>query len=229
MNFNTFSHINTWIFDLDNTLYSPEVRLFDQIEEKMRIFVANFLSVSLEDADLLRAQYWHSHGTTLAGMMEMHAMPPDVFLSDVHDIDFSVLTHSRPLAELIAALPGRKIVYTNGSEPYARRVLAARGLEQEFESVYGIEHASYRPKPRAEAFHEVFARANVTPHSAVMFEDDPRNLEVPAGLGMRTVLISPDLIFPDYIDMAHSDLETLLSHLVAACFSDQVAGLDDIK
>lgn len=125
MNFNTFSHINTWIFDLDNTLYSPEVRLFDQIEEKMRIFVANFLSVSLEDADLLRAQYWHSHGTTLAGMMEMHAMPPDVFLSDVHDIDFSVLTHSRPLAELIAALPGRKIVYTNGTEPYARRVLAA--------------------------------------------------------------------------------------------------------
>ena len=228
MNFDTFRHIDTWIFDLDNTLYPPEVRLFDQIEEKIRVFVANFLSVSLEDADLLRAQYWRSHGTTLAGMMEMHAMPPHEFLRDVHDIDFSVLTHSRPLAQLIATLPGRKIVYTNGTEPYARRVLEARGLEKEFESVYGIEHASYQPKPRAAAFHKIFTRANVTPHSAAMFEDDPRNLEVPAGLGMRTIFISPDLIFPDYIDMAHSDLETLLLQLVAACFSDRIFGLHKI-
>ncbi len=228
MKFDEFRHIDTWIFDLDNTLYPPEVRLFDQIEEKMRGFIANFLSVSLEDADLLRAQYWRSHGSTLAGMMEMHAMPPDVFLSDVHDIDFSVLTHSRPLAELIAALPGRKIVYTNGTEPYARRVLAARGLEQEFESVYGIEHASYQPKPRAEAFHEVFARAKVIPDTAAMFEDDPRNLEVPAHLGLKTIFISPDLIFPDYVDMAHSDLETFLSHLVEACFSDRFTGLDNL-
>ncbi len=112
MNFNTFSHINTWIFDLDNTLYSPEVRLFDQIEEKMRIFVANFLSVNLEEANLLRAQYWHSHGTTLAGMMEMHTMPPDVFLNDVHDIDFSVVPPSPSIAKLLAALPGRKMVHT---------------------------------------------------------------------------------------------------------------------
>ena len=227
MDFNLFRHIDTWIFDLDNTLYPPEVRLFDQIEEKMRRFVSDFLGVSLEEADRLRAQYWRSHGTTLAGMMEMHAMTPHDFLRDVHEIDFSVLPNSRRLAQLIAALPGRKIVYTNGTEPYARRVLEATGLEQEFESVYGIEHANYQPKPRAEAFHKVFARANVTPYSAAMFEDDPRNLEVPARLGMKTVFISPDLIFPDYVDVAHSDLEAFLSHLVEACFSDRFTGLDN--
>jgi putative hydrolase of the HAD superfamily len=204
------------------------VRLFDQIEEKMRVFVANFPSVSLEDADLLRAQYWRSHGTTVAGMMEMHAIPPHEFLRDVHDIDFSVLTHSRPLAQLITTLPGRKIVYTNGTKPYAWRVLEARGLEQEFESVYGIEYASYQPKPRAAAFHKIFTRTNVTPYSAAMFEDDPHNLEVPAGLGMRTIFISPDLIFLDYINMAHSDLETLLLQLVAACFSDRIFGLCEV-
>ena len=226
MKFDEFRHIDTWVFDLDNTLYPPEVRLFDQIEQKMRCFVADFLNVSLAEADMLRAKYWLSHGTTLAGMMENHAMPPDEFLRNVHEIDFSVLPLGQNLAKLISALPGRKIVYTNGTEPYARNVLMARGLEQEFEAVYGIEHASYQPKPRAEAFHEVFARAKVTPDTAAMFEDDPRNLEVPAHLGLKTIFISPDLIFPDYVDIAHSDLETFLSHLVAACFSNQFDSLD---
>ena len=219
MDFDQFSHIDTWIFDLDNTLYPPKVRLFDQIEEKMRLFVSDFLDVSLEEADVFRAQYWRSHGTTLAGMMDQHAMPPEAFLHFVHDIDFSPLPHSAELSSLISALPGRKIVYTNGTEPYARQVLQARGLEQNFEAVYGIEHASYRPKPHAEAFAEIFARAAVTPHSAAMFEDDSRNLQVPAGLGMRTVYISPDRVAPDYVDAAHQDLEAFLSQLVAACFS----------
>ena len=221
MKFSEFHHIDTWVFDLDNTLYSPEVRLFDQIEQKMRCFVADFLNVSLAEADMLRAKYWLSHGTTLAGMMENHAMPPDEFLRNVHEIDFSVLPSAQNLAQLISALPGRKIVYTNGTEPYARSVLTACGLEQEFEAVYGIEHASYQPKPRAEAFHEVFARAKVIPDMTAIFEDDLHNLEVPAHLGLKTIFISPDLIFPDYVDMAHSDLETFLSHLVAACFSDR--------
>ena len=227
MKFNEFNHIDTWIFDLDNTLYPPEVRLFDQIEQKMRCFVADFLNVSLAEADILRAQYWISHGTTLAGMMENHAMPPDEFLSNVHEIDFSILPQSQNLAQLISALPGRKIVYTNGTEPYARRVLRARGLEQEFESVYGIEHASYQPKPRAEAFHQVFARAKLTPDTAAMFEDDPRNLVVPAHLGLKTILISQELISADYVDIVHSDLETFLTHLVAACFSDRFVNLDN--
>ena len=227
MKFDEFRHVDTWIFDLDNTLYPPEVRLFDQIEQKMRYFVADFLNISLAEADMLREQYWIRYGTTLAGMMEKHAMPPDEFLRNVHEIDFSILPRSQNLARLISALPGRKIVYTNGTEPYARCVLTARGLEQEFEAVYGIEHASYQPKPRAQAFHEVFARAKVTPDTAAIFDDDLRNLEVPAHLGLKTIFISPDLIFPDYVDMAHSDLETFLSHLVAACFSDRFASLDN--
>ncbi|MDG0985561.1 MAG: hypothetical protein P8N80_08840, partial [Planktomarina sp.] len=89
----------------------------------------------------------------------------------------------------------------------------------------GIEHASYRPKPHAEAFAEVFARAAVTPQSAAMFEDDSRNLQVPAGLEMRTVYISPDSASPDYVDATHQDLEAFLSQLVAACFSKPSGGL----
>tara|TARA_B100000787_G_scaffold103688_1_gene76797 strand:+ start:399 stop:1088 length:690 start_codon:yes stop_codon:yes gene_type:complete len=227
MKFDEFRHIDTWVFDLDNTLYPPEVRLFDQIEQKMQFFIADFLNVSLAKADMLRAKYWISHGTTLAGMMENHVMPPDEFLRNVHEINFSVLPSAQNLAQLILALPGRKIVYTNGTEPYARNVLAARGLEQEFEAAYGIEHASYQPKSRAEAFHEVFVRAKVPPDTATIFEDDLRNLKVPAHLGLKTIFISAELIFPDYVDMAHSNLETFLSQLVTACFSDRFGSLDN--
>ncbi|MDA9186066.1 pyrimidine 5'-nucleotidase [Planktomarina sp.] len=218
MNFEKFRNIKTWVFDLDNTLYPPEVCLFDQIEEKMRIFVANFLDVSLTEADTLRAMYWQSHGTTLAGMMDIHSMPPDSFLKVVHDIDFSVVPPSPSIAKLLAALPGRKIVYTNGTEPYARKVLQARELENEFEAVFGIEHADYHPKPLATAFKKVFNLANVTPNNSAMFEDDHRNLEVPAQLGMKTVFVSSEQKIPNYVDVVHPSLEFLLSQIVTTCF-----------
>ena len=123
---------------------------------------------------------------------------------------------------MLAALPGRKIVYTNGTEPYARKVLQARQLESEFEGVYGIEHANYRPKPLAEAFKQVFDQANVTPKNSAMFEDDHRNLKVPAQLGMKTVFVSPDLQIPNYVDIAHPSLEVLLSQIVTTCFPERL-------
>jgi putative hydrolase of the HAD superfamily len=130
------------------------------------------------------------------------------------------------LAKLIKSLPGRKIVYTNGTEPYAREVLRARGLEQEFEDVYGIEHANYRPKPEARAFQQVFARSKITPITSAMFEDEPRNLKVPADLGMKTIFISPDAKVPGYIDFHYIDLEACLERLVAQCFADRLNDLE---
>ena len=222
MNFEKFCHIRTWVFDLDNTLYPPEVCLFDQIEEKMRTFVANFLDVSLAEADTIRAMYWQSHGTTLAGMMDIHSMSPESFLSFVHDIDFSVVPPSPSIGKFLSKLPGRKIVYTNGTEPYARKVLQARELENEFEAVFGIEHANYHPKPLAKAFKKVFNLADVVPNHAAMFEDDHRNLEIPAQLGMKTVFVSSEQKIPKYVDIAHPDLEFLLSQIVTTCFPEHL-------
>jgi putative hydrolase of the HAD superfamily len=226
MEFRLLKTVDTWVFDLDNTLYPPAMRIFDQIEERMRYFVSDYLGVDLHQADILRAEYWRIHGTTLAGMMDMHGMPPEAFLHYVHDIDFSVLSESPRLAKLIKSLPGRKIVYTNGTEPYAREVLRARGLEQEFEGVYGIEHANYRPKPEAGAFHQVFAQSKITPTTSAMFEDEPRNLKVPADLGMKTIFISPDTEVPNYIDFHYTDLEACLERLVAESFSDKLNELE---
>jgi putative hydrolase of the HAD superfamily len=186
-----FSHVTAWVFDLDNTLYSPQTRLFDQIDRRINAYVMVALGVDRAEADRLRHLYWRQYGTTLAGLMAEHGVAPDPYLVDVHDIDFSVLAPDPGLRARIAALPGRRIVYTNGSAPYAERVLAARGLSGLFDSVYGVEHAGYRPKPEPAAFDAIFARDGLSPATAAMFEDDARNLAAPHALGMRTVHVAP--------------------------------------
>jgi putative hydrolase of the HAD superfamily len=208
-----FSHITTWVFDLDNTLYPPEMRLFDQIEVKMTNWVMEALKVDRARADHLRAYYWQTYGTTLAGLMREHDVDPGPYLTDVHDIDFSVLSPDPGLARAIAALPGRKIIYTNACAPYAERVLAARGLSGLFAAIYGVEHASFHPKPDAQAFATVFAQDGLNPKAAAMFEDDSRNLVVPHALGMRTIHVAPDPAPADHIHHHTHDLAAFLAAL----------------
>ena len=186
-----FRHIRTWVFDLDNTLYPPSVRLFDQIDARMTDFVMRLTGLERTPADNLRRQYWLDYGTTLAGLMRHHNVDPVPYMEEVHTIDFSVLSPDPGLRAAIEALPGRRIVYTNGSAPYARQVLAARGLSGLFDAIYGVEHADYHPKPQPQAFATVFAADGLEPREAAMFEDDPRNLRVPHDLGMRTVHVAP--------------------------------------
>ena len=208
-----FRHIRTWVFDLDNTLYPPRMRLFDQIEKRMTAYVARSLGVTEGEADHLRDTYWRLYGTTLAGLMAEHALDPTPYLADVHDIDFSVLSPDPALAKRIAALPGRRIVYTNADAPYARRVLVARGLEGLFDAVYGVEHAGYRPKPERQAFETVFALDGLDPTAAVMFEDDARNLAAPHAMGMRTVHIAPEAEPAPHIQHHDADLSDFLGRL----------------
>lgn len=185
-----FDHVNCWVFDLDNTLYPPSARLFDQIEERMTAWVMEALNVEHEEANRLRVKYWRDHGTTLAGLMDIHDIDPGPYLTHVHDIDFSGLSTDPALKTAIAALPGRRIVYTNGSAPYAQQVIAARGLSGVFDAVYGVEHAGFRPKPERRAFEAVFEKDGVAPARAVMFEDDARNLQAPHEMGMVTVHVA---------------------------------------
>lgn len=194
-----FSHVRVWIFDLDNTLYPPEAQLFAQIETRMTQWMMRALGVPQDAANRLRAEYWRLHGTTLAGLMAEHAVDPAAYLADVHDIDFSVLDPAPDLAQAIAALPGRRIIHTNGDARYARKVLAGRGLhgEELFDAVYGIEETGFHPKPAREAFDRVLAQARIDPREAAFFEDDPRNLLVPHQLGMRTVLVGQGRHGPD--------------------------------
>ncbi|MGB8622607.1 MAG: pyrimidine 5'-nucleotidase [Paracoccaceae bacterium] len=208
-----FTHVTGWVFDLDNTLYPPEARLFDQIEARMTAYVMEALRVERAEANRLRRSYFAQYGTTLAGLMEVHGIDPAPYLVAVHEIDLSGLSPDRELRARIAALPGRRIVYTNGSAPYAERVLEARGLSDAFDAVYGVEDAGFRPKPEREAFEAVFAADGLTPRNAAMFEDDPRNLAAPHAMGMRTVHVAPQAQCADHIHHHTDDLSAFLADL----------------
>lgn len=209
-----FAHVQTWIFDLDNTLYPPEDCLFDQIEVRMTDFVMRTLSVDRAEADRLRKLYWQEHGTTLAGLMREHDIDPDPYLWDVHDISFDVLSPDADLAAAITALGGRRIVYTNGSAPYATRVLEARGLSGRFDAIYGVEHADYHPKPDRLAFEKILTRDGIDATTAAMFEDDARNLAAPHEMGMRTVHVAPEPLPAEHIHHHTDDLTDFLRRLV---------------
>lgn len=185
-----FRGAHAWVFDLDNTLYPPSARLFEQIVDKMNAYVMRAVGVDEEEAHRLRETYWRKYGTTLAGLMHENGIDADEFLDDVHDIDLSILTRDEALIAAIAALPGRKIVYTNGSRGHADRVLAARGLLGLFDARYGVEDAGFAPKPQRAAFERVFGLDRLDPKGAVMVEDDLRNLTAPRQMGMRTLWVT---------------------------------------
>ncbi|WP_171207704.1 MULTISPECIES: pyrimidine 5'-nucleotidase [unclassified Ruegeria] len=208
-----FSHVTQWVFDLDNTLYPPHMRLFDQIEVLMTDYVVQAIGVDRPEADRLRSHYWREYGTTLAGLMAEHDLDPDPYLHAVHQVDMSHMEPDTTLAGHIRALPGRRIVYTNGSAPYAERVLAARGLDGLFDAIYGVEHAGYRPKPEKAAFEAIFAQDGIEAQKAAMFEDDPRNLAAPHQMGMRTVHVAPDPHEADHIHHHTDDLTAFLGRL----------------
>jgi putative hydrolase of the HAD superfamily len=210
----SFSHVTTWVFDLDNTLYPPQARLFDQIEVRMTQFVMDALGVDRDRANLLRKQYWHTYGTTLAGLMREHDVDPGPYLTEVHDISLDHLDPDADLRDRIADLPGRRIVYTNGCGPYAERVLAARGLAGLFDAIYGVEHAGFLPKPERQAFETIFSSDGTDPASAAMFEDDQRNLAVPHEMGMRTVHVAPEPHVADHIHHHTDDLTAFLKRVI---------------
>ncbi len=180
---------------------------------KMTAFVMRVAGVDRKRADFLREEYWRVHGSTLAGLMQEHAMDPHEFLTDVHDIDIGHLTPDPALANALGRLPGRKIVYTNGTAPYAKRVITARGLSGQFDAVYGVEHADFKPKPQAAAFAKVFDHDGITPTKSAMFEDEARNLAVPHTLGMRTVHVHDTPATGAHIHHHTNDLTGFLSQL----------------
>lgn len=210
----TFQHVTTWVFDLDNTLYPPEMGLFDQIEARMVAWVMRQLDLTRVEADRLRCDYWRRYGTTLAGLIEEHGIDPHDYLAMVHDIDFSSILPDAALAETLAALPGRRIVFTNADTVYAARVLEQRGLTGVFNAVYGVDSTGFLPKPRRAAFERLIALDGLDATRAAMFEDDARNLAVPFDLGMRTVHVSTHPVTARHVEHHTVDLGAFLAGLM---------------
>jgi len=187
-----FDAIDTWIFDLDNTLYPPHADLFAQVDRRMGDYVARLLDMERDAAHRLQKDYYRRYGTTLRGLMVEHGINPDGFLEFVHDIDHSRVSPDPRLAKAIGGLPGRRFIMTNGTCDHAARVTERLGLDGHFEDVFDIVAADLVPKPAQETYARFWDKHGIEPRRAAMFEDLSRNLEVPAAFGMRTVLVVPE-------------------------------------
>jgi len=187
-----FHHVDTWIFDLDNTLYPASCRLFDQIDVRMGEFISDLFKVDRVEARRIQKDFFYKYGTTLRGLMSEHQMAPETFLDYVHDIDHSPVPANVALAANLEALPGRKLVFTNGTVSHATNVMQRIGITHLFDGIFDIVHSDFIPKPERGPYEKFIAQHDVDPGKAAMFEDIARNLAVPHELGMTTVLVHDD-------------------------------------
>ncbi len=213
------SRISTWIFDLDNTLYPPSANLFGQIDVRMGDYISNLLACDRDEAYRVQKAFFHEHGTTLRGLMDHHDVSPHEFLSYVHDVDMDVLAQDVRVIEGIAALPGRKLVFTNGDAPYAMKVLDRLGLGDAFESIFDIHATDYVPKPDPRAYQGLCDAYGIDPATALFVEDMARNLRPAKAIGMTTVWVNNGSERGDhdacasYIDIEINDVGAWLAGL----------------
>jgi putative hydrolase of the HAD superfamily len=221
-----FTHVETWVFDLDNTLYPHTANLWEQVDNRITTWIADHFGVDGLSARAIQKHYYQRHGTSLRGLMMDEGVTPDGFLDFVHDIDHSGLLPDPALGLALASLPGRKLIFTSGSRRHAENVIARLGITSHFEDVFDIVSAEFVPKPARTTYERFLERHGVSPERAAMFEDLSRNLEVPAALGMRTVLVVPrgtDVIVRDawelegredsHVDVVTDDLTGFLTGL----------------
>ncbi len=220
MNATEFHHVETWVFDLDNTIYPARFNLFDQVDALIGAFIANLLDLDPVAARRIQKQYFRDHGTTLSGLMQNHDVDPHEFLDFVHDIDVACIPPDPLLNQNLQRLPGRKLIFTNGSTGHAENVLDRLGLARCFDGIFDIEAAAYVPKPEAAAYRNLIERFRIEPHKAVMVEDLARNLAPAAALGMTTVWVRTDNAWAadgsaqDYVHHVIDDVADWITSLV---------------
>lgn len=178
-----------WIFDLDETLYRPETGVFPRIGARMTGYIAETLGVDADEARRVQRLYYDRYGASLFGLVEHHGVDAQAFMDHVHDIALDGLEADPALGEAVAALPGRKAVYTNGSRAHADRILDRLGLSEHFETVVDLEAAGWRPKPDEAGYDRFFDAVEESPDKSFMIEDSPRNLAPAHARGAATALV----------------------------------------
>jgi putative hydrolase of the HAD superfamily len=221
-----FAQVETWVFDLDNTLYPHHLNLWQQVDERIRSYIMDFLKLEHDEAFRLQKDYYKRYGTSMRGLMTEHGMKPDDFLDYVHKIDHSPLEPNPALGAAIERLPGRKLILTNGTREHADAVMRRLDIHQHFDDVFGIIEADLEPKPQPQTYDKFLKLHGVDPAKAAMFEDLARNLAVPHALGMTTVLVVPEgtrEVFreswemegrdADHVDYVTDDLASFLARI----------------
>lgn len=224
-----FAHVDTWVFDLDNTLYPSDSDLWPKIDARITLFLADLFGLDAMSSRALQKFYYQRYGTTLNGLMLEYDVSAVQFLDFVHDIDRSSIEPDHSLAAAIAALPGRKLILTNGSREHALRTAQKLGLDHLFEDIFDIVAADLLPKPAQETYDRFFDKHEVEPSRAAMFEDIVINLQTPHARGMVTTLVVPakgkvdhresweqPRVIPSHVDFTTDDLAGFLRRLKGA-------------
>jgi putative hydrolase of the HAD superfamily len=181
--------VDTWLFDLDNTLYPPDIGILTLVEERILDYFKRLTGLPAGPAWALQKRYLDQHGSAVPGLIEHHGVDPHAFMREVHDVPLDALRADPALGRALARLPGRKLVFTNGSAWHAERVLRKLEIHDQFEGVFHAEAANLISKPDPRAFKALIDAHAVTPRTTAFFEDRAANLEPAAALGMTTILI----------------------------------------
>ena len=183
------NRIDTWIFDLDNTLYSADSGIFQQVHELMGKFVSNHLNIGINEAKKIQKKYYKEHGTTLKGLMDNHGVEPDYFLAEVHKLDYSIVNSNKNLNNELSKLSGKKIIYTNANMQHTLDVLERIELSNFFDEIFDIKMANYIPKPEIAPYEEIIKKYNLNPNSSAMFDDIAKNLVPAKKVGFTSIWI----------------------------------------
>ena len=210
--------VNTWIFDLDNTLYSADSGIFQQVHRLMGEFISKNLSMDMSEAKKLQSKYYKEHGTTLRGLMDNHGIDPDHFLEEVHRLDYSIVGSNKILNEELHKLEGRKIIYTNANKKHVIDVLDRIDLTNFFDEIFDIKMANYIPKPELKPYEQIINLFNIKPESSAMFDDIAKNLVPAKKVNFTSVWIdagyenfSDDIkASREYLDFSTRDLSLFL-------------------
>jgi putative hydrolase of the HAD superfamily len=215
-----FAHVDTWVFDLDDTLYPRSVGIHGRLRERVVLFIAEHMRIDHASAEAIHLDYYERYGATLHGLVDLHGIKPRVFLDFVHDIDLSVLTPNSDLIAALRALPGSRVVFTNASRAHAVAALDAMGMADLFDAIGSIEDSGFVGKPHLKAFSGFFSAHGIDPRRSAMFDDRAGNLLVPHQQGMKTVLVvepfgngADEFVKPPHVDAVIKNLTAFLADI----------------
>ncbi|WP_213769717.1 pyrimidine 5'-nucleotidase [Bradyrhizobium sp. dw_78] len=216
-----FAHVDSWVFDLDDTLYPRSVGIHRRLKERVVLFIADHMKIDLVAAEAVHLDYYERYGATLQGLVELHGVAPRAFLDFIHDIDLSALVPDEELIAALRALPGRRVIFTNASRGHAAAALNAMGMADLFDAIGSIEDSDFVGKPHLSAFSGFFSTHGIDPRTSAMFDDRVGNLLVPHEQSMKTVLVAEPAIrdvdafeAPDHVDAVISNLTAFLRDIM---------------
>lgn len=188
-----YDNIDTWVFDLDRTLYTGpfnwEKRAFNNFFE----YIETHYGIDREKAAEMDKGFTKRSFYLKGWLDEIPHFDIHHWWSQIDEIDISDIPICAITKDKLQDLPGNKILFTNGHPSHKEKFLKHLGLENCFDEEIAIDVNDIKQnrfKPNPDIYHEIINKMKTKPEKTVMFEDNLHNLETAHALGMGTVLVN---------------------------------------